>query len=222
VVAIVLANHALPPRLFRPYFLEDLVAFTLGSPSNLTVGLWLSVAALGLWTSRHQRWLWWLTAGVAAIVLTLWIFVQPPFLYPRFFIFLVPVSAYLMAVAIKRWWVLAPVVLTGAALAVISQLPNYTTDPLALRQAAQSIDQVHRGGGRACVLHGDDKVLVAYSKSFVTISTAQELSLCEVIVIATWDVDASLRRQAIAEFPVHDVLPAVYPTLVLMRSQRDR
>src|SRR5205085_189906 len=81
----------------------------------LPLGLWLSSAGLGLWLERRQEWLWSSLAVLAAVVLVLWLVLRPAFLYPRFFIFLVPACAYLMAAAIARWWVLAPVVALGAA-----------------------------------------------------------------------------------------------------------
>jgi hypothetical protein len=219
VVVIELSSHALA-RAFHPGFPWELVWYMLGTYSVISVGLWLSVAALGIWTLRQEKWLWWLAAGLAGVVLLLWLVVQPPFLYPRFFIYLVPASAYVMAAAIRRWWVLGPIVVLGAALAATSQARYYTTDQLPMHQVAQVIARVHTGGGRACVLRGDDKVVVAYSTAFVTVSSSSELPACEAVVIVTGDTDPSLRERALKEFPVHRQLPALYPTLVLTRDSK--
>src|SRR5262249_46449512 len=98
-----LAQHGLPAPLFYPTFPRDLVFFPVAAPLFLPMGLWLGSAGLGFWVMRRQVWLW-TTAGVVAIaVLVLWLVVRPAFLYPRFFIFLVPAFAYLMAAAIARW-----------------------------------------------------------------------------------------------------------------------
>src|SRR6266849_6083552 len=108
-------QHGFPPSLFDPTFPRDLVLFLVGAPVLLPVGLWLSTAGLGLWAARREPWVWASIAVVAAVVGILWLVLQPAYLYPRFFIFLVPGVAYLMAAAIQRWKVLAPVVLGGAA-----------------------------------------------------------------------------------------------------------
>src|SRR5438874_13150687 len=105
-----LTQHGLPPQMFNPTFPSDTIFFLLGAPVLLPLGLWLSSAGLGLWLERRQAWLWSSLAVLAAVVLVLWLVLRPAFLYPRFFIFLVPACAYLMAAAIARWRVLAPVV----------------------------------------------------------------------------------------------------------------
>src|SRR5438552_15962293 len=95
--------------MFYPKFPSDLVFFLLGAPVLLPIGLWLSSAGLGLWLQRREPWLWATIAVLAAVVLVLWLVLRPAFLYPRFFIFLVPACGCLMAAAIARAWVLAPV-----------------------------------------------------------------------------------------------------------------
>ena len=119
VLVTELVRHGLPPPLFYPTFPRDLLLFLLGAPVLLPVGLWLAVALLGLWVVRKKAWLW-AAVGVLALVLgLLWLALQPGFLYPRFFVFLVPALGYVMAAAVARWWVLAPVVALGAAAAVV-------------------------------------------------------------------------------------------------------
>ena len=212
-----LLEHGYPPSDFYPYFPRDVVFFLLGAPVLLPLGLWLSTAGLGLWTLRAERWLWAAIAVVAVVVGALWLGLRPAFLYPRFFIFLVPGCAYLMAAAIARWRVLAPVVVVGAAVAGFTQIPGWTEDPLALPQAAAAVERVHAAGGRACVIHIDEQVLAAYTSDFAIVSTPEQLAACDAVVVVSWNVDLSLRDLAAQEFPRATALAAYYPGVVLER-----
>jgi 4-amino-4-deoxy-L-arabinose transferase-like glycosyltransferase len=212
-----LTQHGLPPPYFYPTFPRDLVLFLVGAPVILSMGLWLATAALGLWTQRGRPWLWAAVAVVAGVVAVLWLGLEPAFLYPRFFIFLVPACAFLMATAIRRWWVLAPVVVVGAAAAVLGQAPVYLQDPLALPQAAAAVQRVQASGGHACVIHSDEQVLSAYTSDFSVVTRADQLASCDVVVVVSWGVDLALRDEAAREFPRLTTLPAYYPAVVLER-----
>lgn len=210
-------RHSLPPPYFYPAFPRDLMFFLVGAPVLLPMGLWLATAALGLWTQRRQPWLWAAAGVVAAVVVVLWLGLQPAFLYPRFFIFLVPSCAFLMAAAIRRWWVLALVVLLGAGAAVVGQAPAYLQDPLALPQAAAAVQRVQASGGHACVIHSDEQVLSAYTSDFSVVTRADQLTSCDAVVVVSWGVDLGLRDEAAREFPRLTTLPAYYPAVVLER-----
>lgn len=210
-------QHGFPPSMFNPSFPLYLVLFLVGAPAVLPLGLWLSTAGLGLWAARREPWVWAAVAVLAVVVAILWLVLQPAYLYPRFFIFLIPGVAYLMAAAIKRWWVLAPVVLAGAIVAITAQAPGYTEDPLALPQAASVIDQARAAGGNPCVLHSDESILTAYTTAFTVVTTADQLSGCSEVVIVSWNVDPTLRDLAAQEFPRLTVLPAYYHAVVLGR-----
>src|SRR5205807_10619745 len=210
-------QHGLPAPMFYPTFPSDLVFFLLGAPVLLPIGLWLSSAGLGLWLQRRKPWLWATIAVLAAVVLVLWLVLRPAFLYPRFFIFLVPACGYLMAAAIARWWVLAPVVVLGAAAAVVSQASGYTEDPLALPQAAAAVERIHASGERACVIHSDEQILSAYTTDFAVVIRPDQLAGCDAVVVVSWGVDLGLRDQAAQELPRLTTLPAYYPAVVLER-----
>src|SRR5438552_10639151 len=210
-------QHGLPPPVFYPTYPRDLILFVIGAPVLLPVGLWLASVGLGLWTQRRAPWLWASLAVLAAAVLVLWLGLKPAFLYPRFFIFLVPASAFLMAAAIQRWWVVAPVVLLGAVVAAVSQAPGYTQDPLALPAAAAAVEHIDASGRRACVIHSDEQVLSAYTSRFTVVTRPDELANCDAVVVVSWGVDLALRDQAAQEFPRLTTLPAYYPTVVLER-----
>jgi hypothetical protein len=161
--------------------------------------------------------LWSSLAVLAAVILVLWLVLRPAFLYPRFFIFLVPACAFLMAAAIARWWVLAPVVALGAAAAAVSQASGYTQDPLALPQAAAAVARIHASGGSGCVIHSDEQVLSAYTTDFRVVTRADQLRDCDAVVVVSWGVDLALRDQAAQQFPRLTTLEAYYPAVVLER-----
>jgi len=212
-----LLGHGYPPSVFYPDFPRDLVFFILGAPVLLPLGLWLSTAALGVWALRSEPWLWASLAVIAVVVAVLWLGIQPAYLYPRFFMFLVPGCAYLMAAAIARWKVLGPVVLLGAAAAAFSQITGYTQDPLALPQAAASVERTHAAGGTACVIQPDEQVLAAYTTEFTVVTGAAQLSRCDSVVVVSWNVDLALRDLAAQQFPRRTVLQAYYPAVILER-----
>jgi hypothetical protein len=218
IALIEVLQHGVPPALFDPTFPRDLVLFLLGAPVLLPVGLWLSAALLGLWAARTERWVWASAVVIVVVVLVLWLGVQPAYLYPRFFVYLIPGFAYLMAAAIARWKVLAPVVLLGAVVAAVSQVPGYTDDPLALPQAAAAIERIDATGGRVCVIHWDEMVLAAYTTRFTVVTGADQLSACDAVVVVSWNVDLSVRDLAAQQFTQRTVLRAGYPAVVLEKG----
>lgn len=211
-------QHGFLPKLFDPVFPRDLLFYLLGAPSLLALGLWLSAAGLGLWAARRERLMWAAVAVVVAAGLVLWLVVQPYYLYPRFFMVAVPGVAFLIAAAIKRWKVLAPVVLLGAVAGALVEAPNYTADPLALRQAAAVVQSSSAAGQRVCLIHSDEQVLGAYAPSgFTVVTSAGQLQACDVVVVVSWGIDIPLRDEAARELPKARQISAVYPTVVLER-----
>jgi len=219
ILWVVLTQHGLIPGSFDPTFPRDLVFYLVGAPNLLTIGLWLSTSALGLWVLRRERWLWISVLTVSAGVAFLWIVLHPLYLYPRFFIFLVPGFAYLIAAAVARWrLVLAPAVILGAAAAVVFLIPGYTQDSIAFRQSAAVIERAKEAGRRACVLHWDEQVMGAYSTGFSTVTSPDQLQACDLVVVVTWAVDIPLRDLAAKEFPRATKIDAYdYPAIVLER-----
>ena len=209
-------QHGFLPKQFTDGFPSDLLFYLLGAPSLLAIGLWLSAAGLGLWALRRERFVWLGVALVVAAAAALWIVIEPYYLYPRFFIFVIPGVAYLIAAAVQRWKVLAPVVMLGAVAAVVAQVPGYTADPLALRQAAAVVRQGDAAGKRVCLIHSDEQVLGAYQASgFTVVSDASQLVSCDEVVVVSWAILIPVRDVAAAQFPTRRVLPAEYPTVVL-------
>src|SRR5436190_2234519 len=176
-----------------------------------------AVVMLGVWVVRREAALWAAVAVLVVVVGVLWLGLKPAFLYPRFFVFLVPALGYLMAAAIARWWVLAPIVLLGAAAAAVGQATDYSRDPLALPQAAAAVERIHASGGRACVIHSDEQVLAAYTTEFTVVTRPEQLADCDAVVVVSWGVDLGLRDEAAREFPKLTTLDAYYPAVVLVR-----
>jgi hypothetical protein len=193
------------------------VAFLLGAPYPVVLGLWLSVAGLGLVAAWRDPLVPWLAAAAGAGLAFVWLVLQPALLYPRFFVFVVPGCAFLVAAAVRRWVVLAPVVLVGVVLAAWYQAPAWTEDPLALRPAAAALDRAQARGERGCVIAKDDEVVLAYTDRYRVIRHPEELAQCEVVAVVTWNVDLPTRDAAAAEFPFIARYEAAYPAVVLSR-----
>ncbi len=212
-------QHGFLPSQFSPTFPRDLLFYLLGAQSLVAIGIWLSAAGLGLWVVRRERAVW-LAAGLVLLAaLLLWLVVQPFYLYPRFFMFALPGCAYLIAAAVQRWKVLAPVALVGAIAAAVMQVPGYTQDPLALRDAAALLAADDAKGQRVCLIHSDEQVLGAYAASgFTVVSSADQLAACDVVLVVSWAIEIPIRDQAASEFGRARQIPAAYPTVVLERG----
>jgi hypothetical protein len=212
-------QHGLIPGVFDPTFPRDLLFYLVGAPDRYAIGLWLSTAVLGLWVLRRERWLWLSLITFSAAVAFVWIVWHPAYMFPRFFMFLVPGCAYVIAAAVKRWpLVLAPVVLVGAVAAAVFLIPGYTEDSIAVRQSAAVIEKAKEEGRRACLIHWDEQIMGAYSTGFYTVTSPDQLPNCDLVVVVTWGVDVPLRDRAATEFPRATTLDAYnYPAVVLER-----
>src|SRR6202158_1653228 len=219
IVWVDLTQHGLIPGSIDPTFPRDLVFYLLGAPNLLTIGLWLSIAALGVWVLRRERWLWIAALTFSAGVAFMWLVLHPLYIYPRFFIFLEPGCAYLIAAAVARWkLVLAPAVILGAAAAVVILVPGYTQDSIAVRQSAAVIERARETGRRACLIHWDEQVMGAYSTGFSTVTVADQRGTCGPVVVGTWAIDGPLRDRAAKQFPRATTYGAYdYPAVVLER-----
>ena len=211
-------QHGFLPKQFTGGFPSDLLFYLVGARSLLAIGLWLSAAGLGLWALRRERLMWIAVALVAVTAAALWLVIEPYYLYPRFFTFVIPGVAFLIAGAVQRWKVLAPVVVLGALAAAYSQAAGYTDDPLALRQAAAAVRAGDAAGMRVCLIHSDEQVLGAYQASgFTVVDSNDQLSQCDEVVVVSWAIEIPVRDQAATEFPSRTLLPADYPTVVLRK-----
>ena len=60
-------------------------------------------------------------------------------------------------------------------------------------------------------------MLAAYTTNFIVVSTPDQLSRCDAVVVVSWNVDLALRDQAAQQFPRRTILQAYYPAVVLER-----
>jgi uncharacterized membrane protein len=218
ILYIDVTQHGFLPKLFDPTFPRDLLFYLLGAQSLFAIGVWLSAAGLGLWVVRREPQVWIAIGVVAAAVLVLWLVVQPTYLYPRFFMAVIPGCAYLIAASVRRWKVLAPVVLLGAVAVAAVEAPGYVDNPLALREAAAIVQQDSAAGKTVCLLHSDEQVLGAYAAGgFTVVSTPDQLSGCSEVLVVSWGIEIPLRDEAAREFTRATSYPAMYPAVLLER-----
>lgn len=164
--------------------------------------------------------------GLAAVLVGLWAVVQSSALTDRFFVWLVPATAYLAAVGVTRLrfgWLLGS---GSAALAVAVVLPGYTTDPTGYRQAAALLMREQAAGARGCVVGVGVSPMLGYLDSprdFAVVTEPAEFDRCDVVVVATnwastadWFADdRAVIAAAEQRFPERLVLRAGDPALVL-------
>lgn len=199
-------------HIFRPDFPIQVLAYLYGGPYPV-FALFLALALLGLFAVRREGTLW-LLAGFYTLVLAgVWAVAQPAELYPRFFMFLLPAAAYLVAASVSRWPYLVLLVGAGCLVAVGFQAPTYNQPQLALREAAQVLES-NRGG---CAIPLDQQVLPAYTTSYTLARTPGDLDACAYVVVVTWNLAPAMADAVSTEFPHRRVLPAAYPGLVLTR-----
>lgn len=205
------------PRLFRPDFPKAVVMDLVGGPFPIAVAFGLAGVVLGAFALRRKRWVGYPVAVLAVMVAFLWLVVQPMWLYPRFFLFILPGAMYLVAAGLKRWPLVAPLVLIGAVFSVLGQLPGYTAEPMSLPVAARLVNASRAAGGNPCVLEGDQLEILAYTNQYSIASRTDQLPGCDLVVIVAWSADPRLEQAAFDGFPRHTVLTGQTTGLLLTR-----
>jgi hypothetical protein len=167
------------------------------------------------------------TALVAALVV-LWVVLQSSALTARFFVWLVPGAAYLVAVAVERIPIGAVVAAAWTALVAVAVIPGYTADPTAYRVAAHVVRRADVSGASTCVVAVGAAPMLAYLDSprdFTAVDDPSQLDRCDVVVVAAWwhsagawfAADDRVIAAAERSFPNRAVLRRGDPTLVLSR-----
>src|SRR4029077_2062382 len=114
-------------------------------------GLLLIVVVPVLWRVRHSPIVRLTALGILLAVTTVWL-IAPYDLYPRFLLWLAPLTALAAAAAVRhdrRWALLIVVVVV---VQVVTVWPRLTEDPIASAQVAAVFDRVHEAGGTPCVI----------------------------------------------------------------------
>ena len=145
---------------------------------------------------------------------------RPQFLFPRFFVWLLPGVVTLAAVGLARVRLLplaalVVVVLPGAA-------HSFTRDPIANRAAAVAIQPLIRDGLKVCSFVLDYGGLSVYTTDLKPIHSLADLKRCDATVsIVSKDATQQLMETNAAQFPFVTTLPAEVPGVIRSRSRLD-
>ena len=227
MAAPMLDGMAAHTRMFQADFPWRVAVMATGGgwASFVIAPLVLAGAVLALRSGRAARGA---IAGLAAALLFLWAVSQSAALSERFFVWLVPGTAYLAAVTVAR--VRATAVLGGlsAVLAASVGLAGWTDEPTAYRQAAALIRQADAAGQRSCVVNVGVSPMLAYLDSpadFAAVTDPAQLDGCDLVVVAAWwrsnrdwfTADRLVIAEAERRYPSRQVLQATDRALVLTR-----
>lgn len=169
-------------RNFRPMFPRDLLVALLGG----TVLAAVLVAALvvpALWEARRDRVVQFAALGVLLAVAGIWV-VGPFDLYPRFFLWLLPLTALGAAAAVGKRPLLVVLVALVVAVQLVTAWPRLTEDPIASGEVAQVFSRVRAVGGRPCTV--DDYAslrLLGYTTNFSLAVNRAQMGHCTVAVL---------------------------------------
>jgi len=170
--------------------------------------------------------------ALVTVLVGMWVVMQSSALHERFFVWMVPGVAYLVAVAVGR---IGHDVRVGhllaagsVALALIAVIPGAAADPTGYRQAAALVRQVGAMGERGCVVDVGVLPMAGYldvPEDFAIVTDPADLDRCDVVVVAAWwptkaawfAADRRVIAAAEQEFPHRLILDAADPTLVLSR-----
>ena len=171
---------------------------------------------------------WVLRAGVmaATLVVATWV-IAPRSLYPRFFIWLVPAIAYIVAAGVSRWRVLMVVVVAFLAVEAIRFGPYYEKSEYANRGAARIAMRVARAGGTPCVGWLTAFTMEAYATRLRVVHTTSRPPRCDVIFALTYRDFAPVGPPTSAVlpmswrgFPEKKVLDAANPGVMFYKTAR--
>lgn len=204
-------------RVFQPDFPFDLAKELLGGawvPLLLALPL-VVLGALELWRAAWARRV---AAALVLVVAVVWI-LAPRDLYPRFFVWLVPLVTALAALAIQRR---PRLVVLALALVVVQATrlgPSLGESELANRSAARLANQAAASGKRVCTFGLSGPALEAYTRRVRELPTLDGLPECDVVVQVFTPVasEASWPPQVATLFPHRMILPAAHPGVVSAR-----
>lgn len=164
--------------------------------------------------------------ALVAVLVGLWAVMASSALDERFFVWLVPGVAYLVAVAVARYRAGYLFALGSVVLALVTLIPGYTSDPTAYRQASEMLRKAAAQGQRGCVVGVGAVAMAGYldmAKDFGAVTDPAGLNRCDLVVVAAWwpttaswfARDAGVIHAAEQRFAHRLVLEAGDPALVL-------
>jgi len=205
-------------RVFQPRFPVDLAKELLGG-AWLPLLLAVPLVVLGALELRRAAWARRVAAALVLVVGAVWI-LGPRDLYPRFFIWLVPLVTALAALAIQRRPWLVVLALALVVVQAVRLVPTLEQSELANRSAAGIADQAAASGKRVCTFGLSDAALEAYTRRVRELPTLDGLGECDVVVQVFTPVpsEASWPPQVARLFPHRMMLPAMHEGVVSWRS----
>jgi hypothetical protein len=194
-------------RLFRPGFPAQLVV-ALGGGTWIALALLAPVLVLG-WRAADPVLRRRGAAFVAGVVGVLWM-VAPTDLYPRFFVWLVPAAAWVVAAGVERTPRLGPLLVAASVAASLASLPPLMADELANRQAAALVEPLRAEGRHVCGLGWSAEAFGPY----LDVVPTGRLAGCDVAVVLVPSAHPQLVEQADRYFCVRRRLDALVPGIL--------
>jgi len=163
--------------------------------------------------------------ALGTVLVLLWVVLQSSALTDRFFVWLVPGAAYLVAVAVGRIPAAAVLASAWTVLALALVVPGYTKEPTNYRQSAALLRRIDAAGARGCVVGVGVPPMLAYldtPRQFAVVTDPGQLEGCDVVVVAAWwdsdkpwfAADNRVIEAAERRFPNRTVLRTGDPALV--------
>jgi hypothetical protein len=184
-------HHVGPRRGFNPDLPVVMVRTLAGAAIEKPLPAWAFATALvallaGLAVARPRRVVLAMAGAELAAFVVIWRVVAAIDTYTRFWMFLLPGCAWVVASLVSRVrWLAVPVV--AAALAMTTTLaPLYTADDWGFRVAARWIDAAAASGRVTCSLAPRPgsglQPILAYTHRFRLVRSLPELDGCDVVV----------------------------------------
>ncbi|MBK5222383.1 MAG: glycosyltransferase family 39 protein [Acidimicrobiia bacterium] len=205
-------------REFRPYFPLNLTWELLGGATIavLATGLLLGVGSWHRRSTVHAP----VAAFAVAALLGPWLILRPLDLYPRFYVWVVPAVAIIAACAVHRHRRLALVAFLAGGVALWAQVPTWTADPLAAREAARAVASIE---GDVCILGWSGEAVMAYIPGGVRLGPGEAVNGCAAAVVLLPDEHPELVAAARDQFGTETVLDgAVTPSLLFSHASGGR
>jgi hypothetical protein len=190
---------------YRPEFPSDLARDLLGRHSVAITALAILAAVAG-WTLVRRRELVAALTLPVVLVWFVWQVVQPTDLYPRFLIAAALPLAATVAWSVHRHGWLAPLAVTGAVFALVTQRDDLRREP-PIRDAAVVVASARELGLRPCAM--GFPAIGAYTEAPPRYTNISQVPDCDVVVQVNVFGDPRMEQ-----------LKAVYPHAWVFRGQR--
>jgi hypothetical protein len=196
-------------RFFDAVFPVRLTFDLLGG-AGVAFALLAPLAAVGAWRLRHRVPLQRAAIAVVAMVIVSWI-ASPEFIYSRFYLWVLPVIAAVVASVVARRPALVWVVAAALGAQVVTQLPGLGEPQVPNRIAGALVTRAQRDGLRTCAIGSTGTTLAAYATGYVTVRHPEGLASCDLVVDAEGGFNRPLVAAAARRFRYHRHLLAKQP-----------